>query len=120
MLELAFVPAEKSVDIQEGSADLRTGEEEVGDLFVTESLVTVKLMPSKKSVSKTIGWFSDGIVTDHRAAAQDIARLVARVKGKRRIVRGLTVMTDRGANQDLHETGLPRAILKAGFTPLIN
>jgi len=99
---------------------MKSKQEEVGDLFVTDSLLTVKLLPSKRSASKTIAWFADGAVTDHRAAAQDIAKVVARLQGKSRVVRSLTVMTDRGTTQDLDGTGLPTAISKAGFTPLIN
>ncbi|MFC1678964.1 hypothetical protein ACFL2T_02000 [Elusimicrobiota bacterium] len=99
---------------------IRNKHEEVGDLFVTDSILTVKLLPSKKSASKPISWFNDGVVTDHSAAAKDIAHLVSRVKGKSRIVRGLTLMTDRGVNQDLNDTGLPRVVTKAGYTPLVN
>jgi len=99
---------------------MKSKQEEVGDLFVTESLLTVKLLPSKRSASKNIDWFSGGTVTDHQLAAKDIAKVVDRLQGKSRVVRSLTVMTDRGANQDLTETGLPRVIAKAGFTPLTN
>lgn len=97
---------------------LKPKQEEVGDLFVTESLLTVKLMPSKKSASKNIRWFNDGVVSDRRAAAKDIASLVGRVRGKSRIVQRLTLMTDRGVNQDLTDTGLPEAVEKAGFEPI--
>lgn len=93
-------------------------QEEVGDLFVTGSSITVKLLPSKKSASKPIAWFVDGIVTDHQMAAKDIAMLVDRLRGKSRVVKGLTLMTDRGLNHDLSETGLHEAVSKAGFVPL--
>jgi hypothetical protein len=88
---------------------------EVGDLFVTESAVTVKLLPSKKSGSRPIRWFSGGEVSNIHLAAKDIAYLVGRVQGRTRIVKSLTVMTDRGAGVDLSKTGLHRAIQKAGF-----
>ena len=97
---------------------MKTKQEEVGDIFVTESIMTVKLLPSKKSGSKPIRWFIDGVVADHRAAIKDIAALVNRVQGKSRIVRGLTMMTDRGVNQDINDTGLPKVVAKAGFIPL--
>ena len=35
-------------------------QEEVGDLFVTETAITVKLLPSKKSGSRSIRWFEGG------------------------------------------------------------
>ncbi len=92
--------------------------EEVGDLFVTESAVTVKLLPSKKSGSRPIRWFSQGCVTNVRTAAKDIAYLVGKLQGRSRIVRGLTVMTDQGAGTDLEKTGLTQAVQKAGFTVL--
>ncbi len=92
--------------------------EEVGDLFVTETSMTIKLMPSKKSGSKPIRWFVGGAVNDNRAAARDIASLVKRLRGKTKVVRGLTLMTDRGLDQDLGQTGLAEAVSRAGFTPL--
>lgn len=93
-------------------------QEEVGDLFVTESSLTVKLLPSCKSASKPIAWFSNGTVTDHQAAAKDISAIVEKLRGKSRVVRGLTLMTDQGLQCDLSSTGLPQAVSKAGFTPL--
>lgn len=93
-------------------------QEEVGDLFVTESSMTVKLLPSKKTASRTIRWFVDGSVVDRRKAAKEIAALVTRLQGKNRVVRGLTLMTDRGVEQDLEDTGLPEVVSKAGFEPL--
>ena len=92
--------------------------EEVGDLFVTERMVTVKLLPSKKSGSRPIRWFSGGSVTNVRSAAKDIAYLVGRLQGRTRIVRGLTVMTDRGAGADIEKTGLTQAVKRAGYTVL--
>jgi hypothetical protein len=93
-------------------------QQEVGDLFVTESAITVKLMPSKKSASMPIGWFVNGEVTNHRRAAKDIAGLVAKLQGKKRIVRGLTLMTDRGTGFDISSTGLHEAVSSAGFEPI--
>src|SRR6202521_3307980 len=78
--------------------------EEGGDLFVTETMVTVKLLPSKKSGSRPLRWFAGGCVTQPRTAGQDIAYLVGRLQGRSRIVRGLTVMTDRGAGADIEKT----------------
>ena len=92
--------------------------EEVGDLFVTETAVTVKLLPSKKSGTRAIRWFSKGCVTNVRSAAKDIAFLVGRLQGRSRVVRGLTVMTDRGVSADIETTGLVEAIAKAGFEVL--
>jgi hypothetical protein len=88
---------------------------EVGDLFVTESAVTIKLLPSKKSGSRPIRWFLDGSVTNIHLAAKDIAFLVGKVQGSSRVVKSLTVMTDKGAGCDLEKTGLHKAIAKAGF-----
>ena len=93
-------------------------QEEVGDLFVTDSRLTIKLLPSKKSASKTIRWFENGQVVDHSTAAKDIAAVVERLVGKNRVVRGLTIMTEKGTRQDLGRTGLLRVVSKAGFTPL--
>lgn len=92
--------------------------EEVGDLFVTETSVTVKLLPSKKEGSKAIRWFSKGAVTNVRSAAKDIAVLVGKLQGRSRLVRGLTVMTDQGTQYDTAKTGLHEAIKKAGFEVL--
>lgn len=92
--------------------------EEVGDLFVTERTVTVKLLPSKKSGTRPIRWFSGGQVTNVLLAAKDIAYLVGKLRGRSRVVRGLTVMTDRGFHANLEKTGLTRAVKKAGFAVL--
>lgn len=88
---------------------------EVGDLFVTESAVTIKLLPSKKSGTRPIRWFEDGSVTNVHLAAKDIAFLIGKVTGRTRVVKSLTVMTDRGPSHDIEKTGLSRAIEKAGF-----
>ncbi|TPW17951.1 MAG: hypothetical protein FD126_3542 [Elusimicrobia bacterium] len=93
-------------------------QEEVGDLFVTEKLLTLKLLPSGKSGSKVIRWFVDGAVVNNSAAAKDIAGLVNKLRGRSRVVRNLTLMTDRGAQQDITSSGLPAAVAKAGFNPL--
>lgn len=93
-------------------------QEEVGDLFVTEHSLTLKLLPSKKSASMNIEWFEDGRVTNHRAAVRDISAIVEKIKGKTRVVRGLTLMTDRGTTYDITASGLPEAVHKAGFTPI--
>ena len=93
-------------------------QEEVGDLFVTEKAVTVKLMPSKKSGSRPIRWFSGGCVTNAKAAAKDIAYLVGKLQGRSRVVRSLTVMTDLGAGYDLGKTGLIQVLQKAGYALL--
>lgn len=97
---------------------MQTKQEEVGDLFVTENSMTVKLLPSKKTASRSIRWFVDGEVTDNRKAAKEIFALVSRLQGKSRVVRGLTLMTDQGVDQNLSETGLVEAVSKAGYTPL--
>ena len=97
---------------------MRFKQEEVGDLFVTEFKMTVKLLPSKKTASRQIRWFVDGFVTDHQKAAKEIAALVSRLQGKSRVVHGLTLMTDKGVEQNLSETGLLEAVSKAGYTPL--
>lgn len=91
---------------------------EVGDLFVTATALTVKLLPSKKTGSRPIKWFSGGSVTNAKSAARDIAYLVGKVGGGRRVVRALTVMTDRGAQGDPERAGLTDAIEKAGFAVL--
>jgi hypothetical protein len=93
-------------------------QEEVGDLFVTDSLMTIKLLPSRKSASKPIRWFENGQVVDHSEAAKDIAGVVGRLIGKNRTVRGLTIMTEKGTQQNLGRTGLLKVVSKAGFTPL--
>jgi hypothetical protein len=93
-------------------------QQEVGDLFVTESAITVKLFPSKKSASKTIAWFVNGEVTNHKKAVRDIVDLIGKVQGKTRVVRGLTLMTDKGTGFDLRSTGLREAVSKAGFEPI--
>jgi hypothetical protein len=92
--------------------------QEVGDLFVTETSVMVKLLPSRKVGSRPIRWFNNGVVTNTRAAARDIAALVGKVRRKTSVVRGLTVMTDRGLRFDLSESGLHEAVEKAGFQML--
>lgn len=90
--------------------------EEVGDLFVTEKDVTIKLLPSKKEGSRPIRWFSNNCVTNVKSAAKDIRYLVGKLQGRSRVVRGLTVMTDRGlGGTDLEKTGLAQAIAMAGF-----
>ncbi|MBI4377079.1 MAG: hypothetical protein HY549_11595 [Elusimicrobia bacterium] len=89
--------------------------QEVGDLFVTETMVTVKLMPSKRTGSRLIRWFSGGNVTNLKLAAKDIAFLIGKVQGKTRLVRALTVMTDRGPAADPDKIGLTAAVQKAGF-----
>lgn len=91
---------------------------EVGDLFVTATEVTIKLLPSKKSGSHRISWFEGGAVTNARAAAKDIAYLVGKLQGKNRVVRALTVMTDLGVECDLTRTGLVEVVKKAGYAVL--
>lgn len=93
-------------------------QEEVGDLFVTDRLMTIKLLPSKKSASKPIQWFEDGQVINHSAATRDIASVVGKLIGKNKVVRRLTIMTEKGTQQDLTSTGLLRVVSAAGFTPL--
>lgn len=90
--------------------------EEVGDLFVTPHAVTVKLMPSKKTGTKPISWFEQGEVTNVKAAAKDIAYVIGKVVGTKRVVKRLTVMTDGGVMVDLDKTGLTKAVEKAGFS----
>lgn len=91
-------------------------QEEVGDLFVTETAITVKLLPSKKSASHPIRWFVEGRVTNARTAAKDIKYVIGKLSGQKRVVRGLTVMTDRGAQYDLADTGLHEAVEAAGLS----
>lgn len=93
-------------------------QEEVGDLFVTGSSLTLKLMPSKKTASRPIGWFAEGSVTNVKSAAKDIAYLVGKLQGRSRVVKRLTVMTELGMSADLDKTGLPKAVAKAGFSIL--
>ena len=93
-------------------------QEEVGDLFVTETAITVKLLPSKKSGSRMITWFLDGRVINARTAVKDLRYLVGKLQGARRVVRGLTVMTDRGAGHDLSKTGLTKIVELAGLEVL--
>lgn len=90
-------------------------QQEVGDLFVTEEQILLKLLPSNKSATKRIEWFSQGIVTDHDSAAEDIAGLVVKLTGRSRVVRGLTLMTDRGTDFDTAKSGLHKAVEKAGY-----
>ncbi|HAM34397.1 MAG TPA: hypothetical protein DEB40_08870 [Elusimicrobia bacterium] len=92
--------------------------QEVGDLFVSETELTIKLLPSRKSGTQRIRWFSGGCVKNLKLAAKDISCLVGRLQGRSRVIRGLTVMTDRGAACDLERTGVPRAVTKAGFEVL--
>ena len=94
----------------------RKPQEEVGDLFVTERELLLKLLPSQKTASRRIGWFDRGIVTDHAEAAADVAAVVAKARGKSRVVRGLTLMTHHGPRFDLDRSGLARVVQKAGFS----
>ena len=94
------------------------GIEEVGDLFVTETSLLVKLLPSRKVGSKPIRWFNNGLVTNTRTASRDISTLVGQVRRKTSVVRGLTVMTNRGLRFDLSKSGLHEAVKKAGFEML--
>jgi hypothetical protein len=89
--------------------------EEVGDLFVTNTEISVKLFPSRKSKSRPIDWFPDGVVSDHGRAARDIQDLLSGLQNSRRVVRGLTVMTPLGSRCDLRKNGLHQAVEKAGF-----
>ena len=91
-------------------------EYEVGDLFVTETALTLKLMPSRKSGTVPIRWFAkDGGVTNVRRAAKDIQFLVGKIQGRKLAVRGLVVTTDLGRDTDLVSTRLSEAVNKAGF-----
>lgn len=92
---------------------------EVGDLFVTQTSLTLKLMPSRKSGSVPIRWFDREGVTNVRRAAKDIQALVGRLQGRGRVVRGLTVVTARGRDTDLKKTRLGEAVAKAGFLVLL-
>jgi hypothetical protein len=88
---------------------------EVGDLFVTESSLTLKLLPSRKSGTVPIRWFSNGCVTNVKVAAKDIQVLVGKLRGKKRQVRALNVTTVQGRDTDLVKTRLNEAVSKAGF-----
>ena len=91
-------------------------EYEVGDLFVTETAITLKLMPSRKSGTVPIRWFAkEGGVTNVRRAAKDIQFLVGKIQGRKLAVRGLVVTTDQGRDTDLVRTRLSEAVEKAGF-----
>ena len=96
----------------------KTPMEEVGDLFVTETALTLKLMPSRKSGSLPIRWFASGSVTNARAAAKDIQVLVGKLQGRNKVVKRLNVTTDKGRETDLTSTGLSKAVAKAGFIVL--
>ena len=94
-------------------------EYEVGDLFVTETALTLKLMPSRKSGTVPIRWFAKrGGVTNVRRAAKDIQFLVGKIQGYNLAVRGLVVTTDQGRDTDLVRTRLSEAVNKAGFEVL--
>jgi hypothetical protein len=88
---------------------------EIGDLFVTETALTLKLMPSRKSGTVPIRWFAKGGVTNVRRAAKDIQFLVGKIRGRKLQVRGLNVTTDKGRDTDLVGTRLSEAVVKAGF-----
>ena len=88
---------------------------EVGDLFVTGTALTLKLLPSRKSATLPIRWFAKDGVTNVRRAAKDIQHLVGKLQGAKRVVRGLTVVTDRGLETDLVRSRLVEAVSKAGF-----
>ena len=91
-------------------------EYEVGDLFVTETALTLKLMPSRKTGTVPIRWFAkDGGVVNVRAAAKDIQVLVGKIQGSKLRVRGLVVTTDQGRDTDLVSSRLSEAVNKAGF-----
>ena len=91
-------------------------EYEVGDLFVTETALTLKLMPSRKTGTVPIRWFAkDGGVINVRRAAKDIQILVGKIQGRKLMVRGLVVTTDLGRDTDLVRTRLSEAVTKAGF-----
>ena len=91
-------------------------EYEVGDLFVTETALTLKLMPSRKTGTVPIRWFAkDGGVINVRRAAKDIQVLVGKIQGRNLMVRGLVVTTNLGRDTDLVRTRLSEAVNKAGF-----
>ena len=93
----------------------KNSQEEIGDLFVTETALTLKLMPSRKSGTVTIRWFAKEGVTNVRLAAKDISTLVGKLRGRGRVVRNLTVTTDKGLDTDLGKSRLREAVKKAGF-----
>ncbi len=100
-------------------AGKRETQQEVGDLFVTETTLTLKLLPSKKMGTSRIKWFAGGNVTNATMAAKDIAALVGRLQGRSRVVKGVTVMTHHGAGgTDLEQSGLQDAVEAAGLTVL--
>ena len=96
-------------------SDMSKQEYEVGDLFVTETAITLKLMPSRKSGTVSIDWFDKDGVTNVKRAAKDIQVLVGKLQGKKIMLRGLVVTTDRGLDTDLNGTRLSEAVEKAGF-----
>lgn len=97
-------------------SEMSQQEYEVGDLFVTETALTVKLMPSRKTGTVPIRWFAkNGGVINVRAAAKDIQSLVGKIQGRKLMVRGLVVTTDQGRDTDLVRTRLSEAVIKAGF-----
>jgi len=89
-----------------------------GTFYERINLLTIKLLPSRKSASRSIRWFASGQVIDHQSAARDIAAVVDRLQGRSRVVRGLTLTTDQGTQADLGSTGLHRAVKRAGLIPL--
>ena len=93
-------------------------EHQVGDLFVTKDQILLKLLPSKKTASKPIQWFEDGVVTDHHTAVKDISGLVEQLKRRSDVIRGLTLMTDRGLDFDVKKSGLTKVVQKAGYKHL--
>ncbi len=96
------------------SSDARS--EEVGDLFVTDTELTLKLLPSRKRGTRRIRWFAGGCVKDMRGAARDIAALVGSLQGRGLVVRRLTVMTPGGRDgTDLRKSRLREAVEKAGY-----
>lgn len=95
--------------------DKNKAEMEVGDLFVTESSLTLKLLPSRKSGTVPIRWFSNGCVTNVKVAAKDIQVLVGKLRSKKRQVRAINVTTAQGRDTDLVKTRLNEAVSKAGF-----
>lgn len=97
-------------------SEQNNNEYEVGDLFVSETALTLKLMPSRKSGTVPIRWFAkDGGVTNVRRAAKDIQFLVGKIQGRKGVLRGLVVTTHLGRDTDLIATRLSEAIQKAGF-----
>lgn len=99
--------------------DKTNQEYEVGDLFVTETAITLKLMPSRKSGTVNIGWFAKkNGVTNVTRAAKDIQYLVGKIQGRKASLRGLVVTTDMGLDTDLVGTRLSEAVKKAGFEVL--